>query len=82
MHAGGVLYFCLRCACCRLLEVSLVSISLVVLAIRLAPFFIVTHAHTHTHTHTMHACVFTMELVGECLKCLFRLTRGVPALVV
>ena len=29
------------------------------------------------------ACLcFTMELVGECLKCLFRLTRGVPALVV
>ena len=27
-----------------------------------------THTHTHTHTH-------------ECLKCLFRLTRGVPALV-
>ena len=29
----------------------------------------------------MHDC-FTMELAGECLKCLFRLTRGVPALVV
>ena len=26
--------------------------SLVVLAIRLALFFIVTHTHTHTHTHT------------------------------
>ena len=25
---------------------------------------------------------FTMELVGECLKCLFKLARGVPALVV
>ena len=23
-----------------------------------------------------------MDLVGECLKCLFQLTRGVPALVV
>ena len=30
----------------------------------------------------MHACVSRMELVGECLKCLFRLARGVPALVV
>ena len=28
-----------------------------------------------------HDC-FTMELVGECLKCLFEVTRGVPALVV
>ena len=25
----------------------------------------------------MHDC-FTMELAGECLKCLFRLTQGVP----
>ena len=29
----------------------------------------------------MHDC-FTIELTGECLKCLFRLTGGVPALVV
>ena len=28
----------------------------------------------------MHDC-FTIELMGECLKCLFRLTRGVPAVV-
>ena len=45
-----------------------------------------THTHTHTHTHTelecfMHDC-FTIELTGECLKCLFRLTGGVPAVVV
>ena len=26
----------------------------------------------------MHALCFTMEPMGECLKCLFRLTRGVP----
>ena len=29
----------------------------------------------------MHDC-FTMELAGECLKCLFRLTRGGPTLMV
>ena len=29
----------------------------------------------------MHDC-FTIELTGECLKCLFRLTGGVPAVVV
>ena len=29
----------------------------------------------------MHDC-FTIELTGECLKCLFRLTEGVPAVVV
>ena len=40
-----------------------------------------THTHTHTHTHTMHDC-FTIELAGECLKCLFRLTGGAPAVVV
>ena len=43
-----------------------------------------THTHTHTQTHTlshMHDC-FTIELTGECLKCLFRLTGGVPAVVV
>ena len=42
--------FSLRCACCCLLEVS--AVSLVVLAIRLALFFIVTHTHTHTHART------------------------------
>ena len=74
-----LLYFSLRCACCSLLKVS--PVSLVVLAIDLAPFFIVTHTHTHTHTHTntrigvgvfrnAYLC-FTMELVGECLRCLF-----------
>ena len=42
-----------------------------------------TFFHCDTCTHTHNACLcFTMELVGECLKCLFRLTRGVPALVV
>ena len=42
----------------------------------------ITATHTHTHTHTrMHDC-FTIELTGECLKCLFRLTGGVPAVVV
>ena len=43
-----------------------------------------THIHTHTQTHTlshMHDC-FTIELTGECLKCLFRLTGGVPVVVV
>ena len=48
-----------------------------------------THARTHAHTYThrkelecfMHDC-FTIELTGECLKCLFRLTGGVPAVVV
>ena len=41
--------FTLRCAwCCCLLEVS--PVSLVVLAIRLALSFIVTHTHTHTKT--------------------------------
>ena len=29
----------------------------------------------------MHDC-FTIELTGECLKCLFRLTGGVPVVVV
>ena len=29
----------------------------------------------------MHDC-FTIELTGECLKCLFRLMGGVPAVVV
>ena len=29
----------------------------------------------------MHDC-FTIELTGECLKCLFRVTGGVPAVVV
>ena len=29
----------------------------------------------------MHDC-FTIELMGECLKCLFRLTGGVPVVVV
>ena len=29
----------------------------------------------------MHDC-FTIELTGECLKCLFRLTGGVPAVKV
>ena len=29
----------------------------------------------------MHDC-FAIELTGECLKCLFRLTGGVPAVVV
>ena len=29
----------------------------------------------------MHDC-FTIELTGECLECFFRLTRGVPAVVV
>ena len=29
----------------------------------------------------MHDC-FTIELTGECLKCLFRLMGGVPAIVV
>ena len=39
-----VVFFFLRCACCFLLEVSRISpVSLVVLAIRLALFFIVTH---------------------------------------
>ena len=42
-----------------------------------------THTHTHTHTHNTHSCLrFTMELVGECLKRLFRLTQDMPALVV
>ena len=47
-----------------------------------------TRMHTHARIHTAvgvfgNACLyFTMELVGECLKCLFQLTRGVPALVV
>ena len=31
---------------------SISPVSLVMLAIHLAPFFIVTHTHTHTHTHT------------------------------
>ena len=49
--------------------------------------FLDTHTHTHTHTHTqelecfMHDC-FAVELAGECLKCLFRLTGGGPTLVV
>ena len=42
--------FSLRCACCCLLEVS--PVWLVVHAIHLALFFIVTYTHTHTHTHT------------------------------
>ena len=42
--------FFLRCAYCCLLEVS--PVSLVVLAIRLAIFFIVTHTHTHVHAHS------------------------------
>ena len=29
----------------------------------------------------MHDC-FTIELTGECLKCLFQLTGGVPAVMV
>ena len=52
-----------------------------------------TRGHTHTHTHTSvprigagmfrYACLcFTMELVGECLKCLFELMWGVTSLVV
>ena len=54
--------------------------------------FSLTHMHVHSHTcvrtHTAagvfrNACLwFMMELVGECLKCLLQLTRGVPALVV
>ena len=40
----------LRCASCCLLEVS--PVSLVVFAIRLALFFIVTHTRTHTKIET------------------------------
>ena len=49
------------------------------------------HMHARPCAHTqqigvgvfpaLHDC-FTMELAGECLKCLFRLTLGVPTLMV
>ena len=38
-------------------------------------------ARTHTHFVFLHDC-FTIEQTGECLKCSFRLTGGVPAVVV
>ena len=44
-----------------------------------------THPHLHTNTHTCtqtHTHTHMIELTGECLKCLFRLTGGVPAVVV
>ena len=60
--------------------------SLVVLAIRLALFFIETDTHTRTGVGVFHnaGLCFTMELVdvGGWLKSSFRLTQGMPALVV
>ena len=61
----------LRCACCCLLEVS--PVSLVVLAIRLALFFIVTHTHTILFPFSSHVSLFLASLyfsLSLCFACL------------